>query len=166
MFFDPLFWVAISFVIFVVLMAKRVKNFVVPQLEKRAQSIHDDLAHAQKERENAQLTLFDCLTRKEKALKAAEQILNRTEEDKEQLYQTAHEELETLLHHREEQANAHITQAHTFAMTEIKEQIMQVVIAASRHILTQRLSDTTMQDQDAQDRLIDQTISELPTHLS
>ena len=169
MFYDPLFWVAIAFVIFVVLMAKRVKDFVVPQLEKRAQSIHDDLTYAQKARENAQLAMFDCIERKEKALKSAEQILKRTEEDKEQLYRTAHEELETLLRHRDEQAAAHITQTHTFAIAEIKEQIMLRAIMASRHILARRLSDTTMQDQDqeeTQDTLIDQTISELPTYLS
>jgi F-type H+-transporting ATPase subunit b len=159
MFLTAEFWVLVSFVIFVALAWKKVSTLIATTLDGRAERIRQELDEAQRLREDAQATLASYQRRQRDAAKETEALLANAREEAERLRQQAARDLEASLKRREAQALDRIAQAEAAAVAEVRNLTVDVAIAASRRILEAGIPAAQA------DRLIEQSISELPKHL-
>ncbi len=155
----PEFWVAVAFVIFVALVWKKASAAITGLLDARADKIRAELDEAQRLREDAQALLANYQRRQRDALKEAEAILVHAREEADRLRRQAGTDLEASLKRRETQAMARIAQAEAAALAEVRNLTVDIAVSAGRRIL-----ETGIQPAQA-DRLIEQSIAELPRHL-
>ncbi len=157
---DPTVWVLVSFVIFVALVWKPGSKAVAQMLDDRAEKIRSDLEKAAKLREEAQALFAEYQKKQRDALKDAEAIVAAAKAEAEALSKQAAADLETSLKRREQLALQRIAQAEAQATADVRAAAVDLAMAATRKILTDRL------DAGRQDALIDAAIKELPGKLN
>ncbi|PWC36189.1 F0F1 ATP synthase subunit B [Azospirillum sp. TSO35-2] len=155
----PEFWVAIAFVIFAVLVWKKVSAAVGGMLDGRAEKIRAELDEAERLHKDAQTLLNSYQQRQADALKEAEAVLAHAREEADRLRNQAGADLEASLKRREAQAMDRIAQAEATAVAEVRNLTVDVAIGASRRVLAGGLPPVQA------DALIEKSISELPKHL-
>lgn len=153
------FWVAIAFVIFLALALRPGVKALTTMLDERAARIRSDLDEAQRLREEAQTLLATYQRRQRDALKDAEAILEHARDEADRLRRTAVTDLDAALARREAQAMDRIAQARQAAIQDVRNQAVDVAIAAAERILRDQLQGTKA------DRLIDDSIADLPNNL-
>jgi F-type H+-transporting ATPase subunit b len=156
----PEFWVAISFVIFMALLWKKIVAAFTGMLDARTEKIRQELDEAQRLREEAQALLSSYQRRQRDAQKEAEEIVAHAREEADRLARQAAADLEASLKRREAQAVDRIAQMEASAMQEVRTLTVDLAIAASRKLLSENLP------QSQQDALVAQAVSELPKHLN
>lgn len=159
MFMTAEFWVFVAFVIFVVLAWKKAAAAITGLLDARAEKIRAELDEAQRLREDAQALLATYQRRQRDALAESEAIIAHAREEAERLRNQAGADLESSLKRREAQAMDRIAQAEAAALAEVRNLTVDVAMSASRRIL-----ESGIQPAQA-DKLIEQSIAELPKHL-
>ncbi|MGQ9365275.1 F0F1 ATP synthase subunit B family protein [Azospirillum sp. ST 5-10] len=159
MFMTPEFWVAVAFVIFVVLVWKRAGAAISSMLDTRAEKIRAELDEAQRLREDAQATLANYQRRQRDAVKEAEAIVVHAREEAERFRTAAQADLEAALKRREAQAMERIAQAEAQALAEVRNLTVDIAMAAARRVLAEGITPAQS------DRLVDQAIADLPRHL-
>jgi len=157
---DPTFWVLVSFVIFVALVWKPGSKAVAQLLDDRAEKIRSDLEKAAKLREEAQVLFAEYQKKQRDALKDAEAIVAAAKAEAEALSKQAAADLESSLKRREQLALQRIAQAEAQATADVRAAAVDLAMAATRKILTDRL------DTGRQEALIDAAIKELPGKLN
>ncbi|MBM3536488.1 MAG: F0F1 ATP synthase subunit B [Alphaproteobacteria bacterium] len=157
---DPTFWVLVSFVIFVALVWKPGSKAVAQLLDDRAEKIRSDLEKAAKLREEAQALFAEYQKKQRDALKDAEAIVAAAKAEAEALSKQAAADLESSLKRREQLALQRIAQAEAQATADVRAAAVDLAMAATRKILTDRL------DTGRQEALIDAAIKELPGKLN
>ena len=157
---DPTFWVLVSFVIFVALVWKPGSKAVAQMLDDRAEKIRSDLEKAAKLREEAQALFAEYQKKQRDALKDAEAIVAAAKAEAEALSKQAAADLETSLKRREQLALQRIAQAEAQATADVRAAAVDLAMAATRKILTDKL------DAGRQDALVDAAIKELPGKLN
>ncbi|MCG5240025.1 F0F1 ATP synthase subunit B [Azospirillum doebereinerae] len=155
----PEFWVLVSFVIFMALVWKKAGAAIGSVLDGRAEKIRAELDEAERLHKDAQALLNGYQRRQADALKEAEAVLSHAREEAARLRAQAGTDLESSLKRREAQAMERIAQAEAAAVTEVRNLTVDVAIGASRRILSGGLQAVQA------DRLIEQSIAELPKHL-
>lgn len=155
----PEFWVAVSFVIFMALVWKKASAALGGMLDARADKIRAELDEAERLHKDAQVLLNSYQRRQADALKEAEAILTHAREEAERLRTQAAADLDASLKRREAQAMGRIAQAEAAAVAEVRNLTVDVAVSAGR-----RLLESSLQPAQA-DRLIEQSIAELPKHL-
>ena len=155
----PEFWVAVAFVIFVALVWKKASAAITGLLDARAEKIRAELDEAQRLREDAQALLANYQRRQRDALQEAEAVIAHAREEAERLRAQAGTDLEASLKRRESQAMDRIAQAEAAALAEVRNLTVDIAVSASRRIL-----ETGIKPAQA-DKLIEQSIAELPKHL-
>jgi len=153
------FWVAVSFVIFLALVWKKASAAIGTLLDGRAEKIRAELDEAERLHKDAQALLNSYQRRQADALKDAEAVLAHAREEAARLRAQAGTDLEASLKRREAQAMDRIAQAEAAAVSEVRNLTVDVAIGASRRILAGGLQAVQA------DRLIEQSIAELPKHL-
>ncbi len=160
MFSSPEFWVAVAFVIVVVGLFKPGSKAILSVLDKRANRIRQNLEEAQQLREEAQKTLAEYQRMQRDAGKEAEEILDNAKNEAKRLQEKAAKDLENQLARREQHALEKIAQAEAKALQEVRDQAVQVAIAATTRLLRDQI------DQPKSDALIDEAIKDLPKKLN
>lgn len=162
-FFDlenPEFWVAVSFVFFLVALFKPIKKMLTSKLDGRTEAIKSELDEAQRLREEAQHTLAEYQRKQRDALREAEGILAEAREEAGRIEVATAERSEELLRRREQQALDMIAAAEVQALADVRGLAADVAIEATRQLLT----DATAGD--GGDSLVDQAIADLPSKLN
>ncbi len=160
-FSDSAFWVAVSFVLFVLaLLYFGVPRRITEALDARAAQIAQELDEARKLREEAQALLANYQRKQRDAEQEAEEIVTQARAEAERLAAETREALTDQLARRTKQAQDKIAQAEAQALKEVKDTAAGVAAAAARRIITERID----QGRDAQ--LIDQDIKALGTKLN
>ena len=160
-FSDSAFWVAVSFVLFVLaLLYFGVPRRITEALDARAAQIAQELDEARKLREEAQALLANYQRKQRDAEQEAEEIVTQARAEAERLAAETRETLTDQLARRTKQAQDKIAQAEAQALKEVKDTAAGVAAAAARRIITERID----QGRDAQ--LIDQDIKTLGTKLT
>ncbi len=161
MFEDPTFWVAVAFVIFlaIALWLKAHKS-LLSALDGRIARIKTELDEAQSLREEAQKMLAESKRKQRDALGEAEKIIERAKEETGRMQRAAEKDLEQSLARRAQQAEEKIAQAEAAALKEVRDQAVDVALAATAHRLTEQLDKTRAEG------LIDQSIDELAGKLN
>lgn len=159
MFESPEFWVALAFVVFVAAVYRPASRAILSALDKRAETIKQQIDEAQSLRDEAQKTLAEYKRMQRDAVKQAEEILDNAKHEAEVLRAQAEKELEAQLKRREQLAMEKIAQAEAEALSEVRNQAVDLAIAATAKLLNERL------EPEKADALVDQTIKELPGKL-
>ncbi|CAO3420022.1 F0F1 ATP synthase subunit B family protein [Azospirillum endophyticum] len=155
----PEFWVFVAFVIFVALVWKKASAAIGTLLDGRAERIRAELDEAERLHKDAQALLNGYQSRLADAQKEAEAVLAHAREEAARLRAQAGTDLEASLKRRETQAMDRIAQAEAAALAEVRNLTVDVAIGASKRVLSGGLPAAQA------DKLIEQSIGELPKHL-
>ncbi len=152
---DPTFWVAIAFLVFVVLAARPVSAALVGALDARSTRIRNELEEAQALREEAQKTVAEFKRKQHDAIKEAEHILDHAMVEAKRQRERAELDLEAALERREQAALDKIAQAEAQALQEVRDQAIEVALVATAKLISENLG------QERSGAMIDQAIQDL-----
>jgi F-type H+-transporting ATPase subunit b len=146
------FWVAVAFVIFVAAVFRPVSRQILAALDARGRRIGAEIEEAQALREEAQKLLAESKRRHRDAIKEAENILDHTKAEAGRLREQAQQDLELALRRREQAAMDKIAQAEAKALKDVRDQAVEVALAATASLIAANL------DAQKSAALIDQSI--------
>ena len=156
---EAAFWVSIAVVVFVAIMWRPAKRFVIGGLDARAARIRDELETASNLREEAERMLAQLRDRERETAAEAEQIVAHAKAEAERIAGEAARALEEALHRRQQLAEERIAQEEARAVAEIRAVTVDIAIAAARQVIAAQL------DEQRGAALIDRAIAELPNLL-
>ena len=160
MFQDPTFWVAIAFVVFVIAVFRPISKAITQGLDKRADTIRQEIDEAQALREEAQKKLAEYKRLQRDAVSEAADIIEKAKHEAAVLREQAEKDLAAQLERREQLAMEKIQQAEATALKEIRNTAVDIAVAATRRLLTDQM------EADKANSLIDDSIRDLPNRLS
>jgi F-type H+-transporting ATPase subunit b len=157
----PEFWVAVSFVGFVLLiMYFKVPAQIGALLDDRADKIRNELDEARRLREEAQAMLAEFERKQRDAQKEAESIITLAKQEAEALAKETREKLKDSLERRGKIAEEKIARAEEQAVSEVRSVAVNVAIAAAEQIIESKMTPA------ASKKLVDQSIKDLKTKLN
>ena len=157
---NPGFWVAVAFVIFVLIFARPVWKFSVKSLDKKINAIETSIEEATKLREEAQDLLASYKRKLATAEKEAEDIIGEAREEALTLKAQMTKDLKSSLSRREKLALDRISQAENDASSEVRTMITDVALLATRQLLIENI------DNKKADELINKSIVDLSSKLN
>jgi F-type H+-transporting ATPase subunit b len=156
---DPEFWVVLAVLIFVIGVWKPARRAILGGLDARATRIRDELAAAQRLREEAERALAAYRQQQRQAAAEAEAILAHARDEAERVTAQAARNLEETLARRQRLAEERIAQEEAKAIAEIRAVTVDVAISAARQVIVAEL------DEQRGAALIDAAIAALPQQL-
>jgi F-type H+-transporting ATPase subunit b len=158
-FHEPEFWFAIAVLIFVALLWRPAKRYLIGGLDARAARIREELDAARSLREEAERTLAALRVREREAAAEAEEIVAHAKAEAERIAAEAARAMEEAVRRRQHLAEERIAQEQAKAVAEIRGITVDVAVAAARKVIAAEL------DLQRGAALIDAAISELPNQL-
>ena len=156
---SPEFWVAVAFVIFAGLMLWKGTRPILKALDARTERIRAQIMEARALRAEAERALGEAQRKTREAAREAEAILTRATEEAERLKVQAIESLEASLKRRERNALDKVAQAEAQAVADIRNQAVEVAVAATARILKEQV------DGARGEALMDDSIAEIGRRL-
>jgi F-type H+-transporting ATPase subunit b len=153
------FWVLVAFVIAISFLVYKARVAALAALDQRAAKIKSGLDEAQRLAEEAQKSLAQYQLKQRDALKESEAIVEQARAEAARFLAQARSDLAAALERRRRMAVERIALDEAKAVTEVRNQAIEVAVAAVRRILAR--------DLDAANRatLIDRAIAALPETL-
>lgn len=136
---NPSFWAAIGFVLFVVVAWKPLSRAAVAQLDQRAARIRAQIEEAERLRAEAQALLAEYKTKQAQALKEAEAIVERARDEAKRIAAESAAATDAALKRREQQTLDKIAQAEAAALRDVRNQAVDIAVAAARRIVTDEM---------------------------
>ena len=153
-------WVAVSFVLFLCLLAYLgVPKLVTKGLDDRADRIKDEIEEARKLREEAQGLLASYQRKKAEAEKEAEAIVERAKEEAEEIRVQAEANLKEQIERRLKSVGEKITQAEAEAVRDVRNKAAGAAVVAARAVIAEKMTDSSKSD------MVDTAISALKDQL-
>ena len=159
LFEEPEFWVAVAFVIFVLLAGKKVYQAVGKMLDDRAARIRAELSEAERLRAEAEKLLAEYQRKQREAMKDTEAIIAAAREEAARLRKEAAANLEAQVKRRERAAVEQIAQAEAHAVAEVRNQAIELAVNAAKLALAESL------DPARAGTLIDRSLDDLEKRL-
>ena len=156
---DPKFWVAVSFVLFFLLLGKKIWAVLTGALDGKAEKIRRQLAEAADLRAQAEQMLQAAEAERAAAAKEAEDLLARAREEASRLAAAAAAEAEAAAKRRERMAMDRIAAAEASAVADVRNAAAEVAGAAARVVLADSIDAT------ADAALVDRSLADLPKAL-
>ncbi len=156
---DPETWIAVSFVAFLVVAGRAIVKMIGKGLDERAGKIRRDPDEARRLRSEAESLLADYKKKQQDAAREAGEILQHAREEAELFRKEAAANLTAALGRRERMALDKIAQAEAQAVAEVKNQAVDLAVAAARRLLEQQMAGPRAAS------LVDQSIAELDSKL-
>ncbi|MFQ5774469.1 MAG: F0F1 ATP synthase subunit B [Kiloniellaceae bacterium] len=156
---SPEFWVAVAFVLFAAAVFRPIKRRLLAALDARGERIGAEIEEAQTLREEAQKLLAEYKRKQRDALDEAEEILNHAKTEAARLREQAEQDLEASLRRREQAAMEKIAQAEAQAVQEVRDQAVDVALAATARLIEANL------DKKRSAALVEQAIRDLSDKL-
>jgi len=138
---NPKNWVALGFVLFVALFIKKILPMVVKALDARRARIEEQLAQAQRLREEAEALLVHYQQKQKEMLAEAEQMLADTKAEITRLKARAEEELKASLERRSAQASERIARIDKEATDAVRAHLVNVAVKATELLMKETLKD-------------------------
>ncbi|MDP7540321.1 MAG: F0F1 ATP synthase subunit B [Alphaproteobacteria bacterium] len=153
MFHDPEFWVLIAFVVFIAAVGKKAWAMITGMLDGRAAAIKSELERAVALREEAQTLLAGFQRQQRDAVKETEGIVEQAKQTARIETEQAKADLESALERRGKSAADKIAQAKARALEQIRANVVDVTIAATRRVIAESMDDARS------DALVDEAIA-------
>ena len=135
MFHNPTFWVSVGFVIFAVLAWKPLSRAILGALDARAVKIKAQIEDAERLRAEAQALLAEYKAKHAQALQEAQAIVATAQDEARRIAAEAAVALDAALKRREQQTLDKIAQAEAAAVRDIRNQAVDIAMAAARQIV-------------------------------
>ena len=156
---EPVFWVAVAFLIFLALVWKPVGRAIGGALDGRARRIKDELDEAVRLREEAQALLARYQRQQTEAIEEAKRIVAQAKDIAGLQAREGGEALERALKHREAQAIDRIARAEQEAIGHVRATAVDLAARAAERVLAEHL------DAEKREALTDAAIAELARKL-
>jgi F-type H+-transporting ATPase subunit b len=157
---SPETWLALALLVVVGVLLWKGLAPIVASLDRRAERIGGAIAEAETLREEAEKMLADYKRRQREALGEAEHILAHARAETERIAVQAGRNLEAQIERHEQLALARIAQAEQAAVAAVRNQAVDLAIAASAVVLRQEL------DEKRSAELIDRSLAEVASKLN
>jgi len=147
MFFDPETWVAVAFVILMVLFAYLgIHRTVLTALDKRADRIKAELDDARRLKEEAAKLLADYKSKRTSAEREAEEIIANAKAEAERIASEAKAKMEDFVARRTKTAEGKIALAEAQAVADVRSAAANAAVAAASTILSQSVKGSVADD--------------------
>ena len=157
---NPSLWVAVSFVLFVLILARPVWKFVVNSIDGKIEEIKVKIEEATNLREEAQDILAANKRKLANAEKEAVEIIAQAREEAQLIKTRLAKEMEELLQRRQQMASDRISQAEAEAVEAVRLMTVDIALNATEQILSENVRGKKGK------RLIENAIKELPEKLN
>jgi F-type H+-transporting ATPase subunit b len=159
--FEPEFWVAVSFFLFVgLLLYLGVHRKIASVLDARAALIAKELDEARRLLEEAEKVLADYRRKQGDAAKETQEIIDQASKEAEILAAETRRSMKEHFERRMKLAEDKIARAETEALREVRAAAAEAAVAAARIVIAERLTPETA------DRLVKQGIDALKGKLN
>ncbi len=145
-FLEPVFWVAVAFVVFVIALFKPIKNALLKTLDGRSDKIRAELDHAQRLRKEAQELLASYKQKQLDAEKEAAEIVAHAEKEAIELTKKTHDDLDKAISKKIELALQKISNYEHKVLTDIRNHAIDITMSTVRKIITENLSTEMAQE--------------------
>lgn len=156
----PAEWVAIAFVIFVILVFKFINKTVVVGLDSRQERIKSELDEAVRLKEEAQAILASYKEKQREAMQEADKIIKTAAADAKNMIKNAAKELEQSLDRRVLLVEQKISGYEKAVLNEIKDHAVDIAVTAVSHVIEKNL------DKNLSDKLVTQSITAIEAKLN
>ena len=143
---DPTFWVAGSFVVFVVLVAKKVATAVGGALDEHSNKISKQITEAKELREEAEQLLADYQRKQRDAEGEAAAMIAQANDDAKILADAAKADIDAMIDRRSKVAADKIKQAEAAAVKQVRAAAVDVAVVAARQVLADGKGGKAMTD--------------------
>ncbi len=142
---DPTFWVAIGFVLFIVIAGRPIMAKITSALDNRADEIRAKIEEAKSLREEAQTLLASYQRMQRDAAAEAAEIISNAQEEAQRLQTAADENLTLTLKRREEAALEKIAAAEARALQDVRDRAVDIAITATEKVVSGAMTDNVQQ---------------------
>ena len=147
MFFEPEFWVAVAFVILMVVFAwLGVHRTVLTALDHRSERIKAELDDARRLKEEAAQLLEQYKTRRASAEREAEEIISGARAEAERIAAEAKTKMEDFVARRTKTAESKIALAEAQALADVRAAAANAAVAAASAVLSQSVKGSVADD--------------------
>ena len=157
---NPTTWVWVAVISLILLVVWKGGKPILASLDAKIAKIKDELAAAEKLREDAQATLAEYERKQRDAIKEAEAILAQARSEAETLRDEAEKRIAEVLARREQNTLDKIAQAEARVTQEVKNMAVDLAIEASTAMIKKNMVGA------AADKLIDASIKETGSKLN
>ena len=155
MHFDEAMWVALGFVLFVVLVWKKAGAALAETLDTRSAKIKSELDEARKLHEEAKSELDSLKGLKRDAEKEAKTIVANAKAAANRIRETAAQKAVENVARRESQAAAKIQASEAALVNELRAQAASLAVDAARELIAEKM------DEDASLKLIETSVKQI-----
>jgi F-type H+-transporting ATPase subunit b len=156
---DPETWVAVAFVLFLVVAGRPIVRGIAKALDDRSQRIRIELEEAERLRRETEALLAEYQQKLQAASREAAEILAHARSEATVLKQEAAANLSATLARRERMALDKIAQAEAQALAEVRSQAVDLAVTAATRILREQMAGPRAAS------LIDRSIAEIDRKL-
>ena len=142
---DQTFWVAIGFVLFIVIAGRQIMAKITSALDNRADEIRAKIEEAKSLREEAQTLLASYQRMQRDAAAEAAEIISNAQEEAQRLQTAADENLTKTLKRREEAALEKIAAAEARALQDVRDRAVDIAISATEKVVSGAMTDNVQQ---------------------
>lgn len=158
-FAEPRNWVVLAFFLFFILFGKKIWGALASVLDDRAVKVNAEIEEASRLRREAESMLRDAQKQRADALADAKALIEGAQAEAARLTAAAAAEAEASAKRREKMAIDRIGAAEKAAVDDVRLAAADVAVIAARQVMAEGLTA------DADARLIDQAITQLPSAL-
>ncbi|MBS1180350.1 MAG: atpF [Proteobacteria bacterium] len=145
--FDNTTWAFVGLVLFFAVLAYYgVFGMVGRMLDKRAEAVNAELGEAQRLRKEAEALLAEYQQKRIVAEQDAAEIIAHAEAEAKRMTADAEVALKELIEHRTRTVEAKIAHAEAAAVAEVRAVAIDMAIAASKHLMTDRVQGQVATD--------------------
>ena len=138
--FDATFWVAISFVLFIILILyKKVPKFVLNQIDIKISELKNKIDEAENLKSSSEKLLSNAQGKLEKSEKDSAEILKKAQKISEDEIAIATEKMQRSLENKETAAFTKIKQAKNDAISQMKKEATEIAIETVKKVIIENL---------------------------
>jgi F-type H+-transporting ATPase subunit b len=157
---EPRTWVALAFIVFFVLFGRKLWGALAGMLDARGAAVRHELEEAARLRQEAEAMLREAEKSRAQALAEAKALIEGAKAEAARVSAAAMAEAEASAKRREQMAVDRIAAAEKAAVDDVRLAAIEIATVAARQVIAEGLSA------DADSRLIDQAIIQLPSALA
>src|SRR6185295_17447505 len=147
MFFEPEFWVAVAFVILMILFAYLgIHKTALKALDHRSERIKAELDYARRIKEEAARLLADYKARRTSAEREAGEIISNAKAEAERIAGDAKAKMEDFVARRTKTAESKIALAESQALADVRAAAAEAAVTAATTILSQSVKGPVADD--------------------
>ncbi|PPR79264.1 MAG: ATP synthase subunit b [Alphaproteobacteria bacterium MarineAlpha2_Bin1] len=135
-------WVAVAFILFLIILFRFGWSKIVKALDNRAETIRKELNEARNLREQAQSLLADYQKKKQESENEIDKIIQKAKSEADITFKNSIQNHKDLLERRKKTAEEKISQAKERVIQDIKESIVDISVNTTEALLKENINES------------------------